>query len=315
MQDVIGSSPFHVGEIEAQLRAGVQLRGAPIRDFMPDQHRAFFAMLPFVVIGTNDRAGWPVASVLAGPQGFITSPDPHHLTVSVPPDPIDPIAPLLVSGAPFGMLGIDLATRRRNRANGRVVASDAASLQLEVLQSFGNCPQYIQGRLAHYAPAADESGLERLAQLDDEALAQLHRADTFFVATSTATRTGHAFGVDVSHRGGRPGFVRVDGDVLTIPDFRGNRFFNTLGNLLLEPRAALLFVDFASSHEKGGDLLHVQGTTEIIWDGPEVRSFHGAERLWRLRVERVWRRRAAVPLRWVFREFSPVTEATGVWGE
>jgi hypothetical protein len=46
-----------------------------------------------------------------------------------------------------------------------------------------------------------------------------------------------------------------------------------------------------------------------------VRSFHGAERLWRLRVERVWRRRAAVPLRWVFRDFSPVTEATGLWSD
>ena len=42
--------------------------------------------------------------------------------------------------------------------------------------------------------------------------------------------------MDISHRGGRPGFVRVDGDVLTIPDFRGNRYFNTLSNLLLEQR-------------------------------------------------------------------------------
>jgi predicted pyridoxine 5'-phosphate oxidase superfamily flavin-nucleotide-binding protein len=320
VQELAGASPFHAGEIEAQLRAGVQMRGAPIRDFMPDQHRAFFAMLPFVVIGTNDRSGWPVASILAGPQGFIASPDPRHLTLSVLPDAIDPIAPLLVPGAPFGMLGIDLGTRRRNRANGRVVAADAAgdgaALQLEVLQSFGNCPQYIQGRLAYYTPPAEERMLERLAQLDGEALAQLRRADTFFVATSTAARTGHAFGVDVSHRGGRPGFVRVDpvskdrDSVLTVPDFRGNRYFNTLGNLVLEPRAALLFVDFDR-----GDLLHVQGTTEIVWDGPEVRSFHGAERLWRLRVERAWRRRAALPLRWMFREFSPFVEATGEWCE
>lgn len=76
-------------------------------------------------------------------------------------------------------------------------------------------------------------------------------------------RTG---GLDVSHRGGRPGFMRVDGDVLTIPDFRGNRYLNTLGNFLLDPRAGLLFVDFAR-----GDLLHLAGEVEVLWDGEAAR--------------------------------------------
>ena len=58
----------------------------------------------------------------------------------------------------------------------------------------------------------------------------------------------------MSHRGGKPGFVGVQGDTLAIPDFRGNRFYNTLGNLLGDPRAGLLFVDFAS-----GDILQIQG--------------------------------------------------------
>ena len=100
-------------------------------------------------------------------------------------------------------------------------------------------------------------------------------------------------GVDVSHRGGPRGFVRVEGHVVTIPDYKGNRYFNTLGNLVSQPRAALLFVDFAT-----GDVLHVQGTTEVQWDGPEVRALQGAERLWRMRVERGWHRPAALPLRW-----------------
>nr|WP_231865084.1 pyridoxamine 5'-phosphate oxidase family protein [Sorangium cellulosum] len=53
-------------------------------------------------------------------------------------------------------------------------------------------------------------------------------------------------GADVSHRGSKPGFVRVteeDGrTVLTSPDFTGNFGFNTLGNLALNPRAGVLFV-------------------------------------------------------------------------
>ncbi|HKY46193.1 MAG TPA: pyridoxamine 5'-phosphate oxidase family protein [Pyrinomonadaceae bacterium] len=65
--------------------------------------------------------------------------------------------------------------------------------------------------------------------------------------------------MDVSRRGGETGFVRIDGSRLTIPDFAGNRFFNTLGNLLLNPRAGLLFIDFNS-----GDLLLLSGRIEII---------------------------------------------------
>ena len=96
--------------------------------------------------------------------------------------------------------------------------------------------------------------VESLDHLDGAARAAIAAADTFFVASRSRAGNGAMFGADISHRGGRPGFIRVDGDVLTIPDFRGNRYFNTLGNLLAEPRASLLFVDFAS-----GGLLQLTG--------------------------------------------------------
>ncbi len=113
----------------------------------------------------------------------------------------------------------------------------------------------------------------------------------------------------MSHRGGRPGFVRVDGNLLTIPDFSGNRYFNTLGNFVLNPRAALLFPDFAT-----GDLLHVAGSVEIVWEGDELRRFAGAQRLWRLRVTAGERRRGALGSRWSDPEYPPTTIATGTWG-
>jgi hypothetical protein len=111
----------------------------------------------------------------------------------------------------------------------------------------------------------------------------------------------------MSHRGGRPGFVGMHGDTLAVPDFRGNRFFNTLGNLLGDDRAGLLFVDFDS-----GDLLQLQGRVAIEWQaggtGPA-----GTQRLWRVTVERAWRRRGAFPFRWRFGDFAPTTLATGTW--
>ncbi|WP_309643514.1 pyridoxamine 5'-phosphate oxidase family protein [Phenylobacterium sp.] len=295
--------PFHPNERAAQRRAGLMAlpTGAGIRDFMPDQHRAFFEGLTYLFAGAVEPDGWPAATMLTGAPGFIASPDEHTLRLAVRPDPADPAQALLTPGAQMGLLGLDLSNRRRNRANGRIAAAhDGIAIVID--QSFGNCPQYIQTRSVE-AVARSPGPLERFAGLDADARVTIAAADTFFVATAAQGENG---GVDISHRGGRPGFVRIEHDVLTIPDFRGNRFFNTLGNLLADPRAALLFPDFET-----GDLTQLQGRAEVLWDQA---GLEGAERLWRFTVERGWRRRAAIPLRWTFGDYSPTTLATGTWG-
>lgn len=253
---------------------------------MPDPHRRFFAQLPFVAVATADDSG-PVATLWTGRPGFVGSPDPHTLRIALALDPADPASRAFVAGTPLGLLGIELATRRRNRANGAITAVDPDGLTVAIRQSFGNCPTYIHPRDVLAAPASADPA-EWLPGLDPDADAAIRAADTFFVATA-ARSSEPTGGVDISHRGGPPGFVRVDGNVLTIPDYTGNRYFNTLGNLVSDPRAALMFVDFAR-----GDLLHLQGRAEIQWHGPEVSALDGAERLWRVRVERGWRRRAAL---------------------
>jgi uncharacterized protein len=306
-------TPFHPGELEAQQRAGIEAppRGAAIRDFMPDQHREFFAQLPFLVVATEGREGWPAATLLAGPPGFVSSPDCRTLRIAAAPQAADPASSLLVPGAPIGVLGIEPPTRRRNRTNGRIALADREGITIAVEQSFGNCPQYIQTREVRFAAVTEPCWIEPLEGLDSRAAELIAAQDTFFVASSAGPRSETNGGVDVSHRGGRPGFVRVDGDELTIPDFRGNRYFNTLGNLLKEPRAAFLFVDF-----ERGDLLHLQGRAEILWDASEAQSgFTGAERLWRLRVDRGFRLRNALPLRWTFGDYAPTTAQTGTWAE
>jgi len=199
-----------------------------------------------------------------------------------------------------------------------VEALDAAGFSVAVQQSFGNCPRYIQAREPEFvAPrAADAAPAQWLDRLDLAAHRLIGSADTLFIATAypdeAAAGDGadaSSHGVDVSHRGGRPGFVRIDGDdTLILPDFNGNRFFNTLGNLAVHPRAGLLFVDFDS-----GDLLHVAATAEIVWNGPEVDAFEGAERLVRFHVTHALRRPGALPLRWGDAQLSPHLAGTGQW--
>jgi uncharacterized protein len=315
-------SPFHPGERGLQERAGLRARleqvgRKVIRDFMPDQHRELFAKLPFLLVGSLDAERRPWASILVGRPGFITSPDPRTLRIDARASYGDPLAANIVAGAPVGLLGIELETRRRNRMNGVIVTADETGFTVRVNQSFGNCAQYIQAR-AHTLVAEPSTvtaprplRTER-AILSADAAGLVRRADTFFIATMSPIAGGGRSGddVDISHRGGKPGFVRVTEDdgrtTLAAPDFRGNFHFATLGNIALEPRSGLLIIDFTS-----GDLLSLSCEAEVVWDGPEVAAFAGAERLTRFRVTGGMFIANAVPLRWSQAVPAPQLVATG----
>jgi predicted pyridoxine 5'-phosphate oxidase superfamily flavin-nucleotide-binding protein len=280
-----------------------------IRDFMPDQHRQFFEQLPFIVAGSLDAERRPWASILAGLPGFASSPHPRLLEIEANPLPGDPLGDALEVDNPLGILGIELPTRRRNRMNGHIVARDMAGFAVHVRESFGNCPQYIQRR--DYTAFTPQAGAaEPFTSLPADAMDRIRRADTMFVA-SAAPREDGKFSVDASHRGGQPGFLGLDRDgAIVVPDFRGNGFFQTIGNLIACPRAGLLIPDFAT-----GDLLQVTGAAEVVWDGPEVAAYPGAERLWKVRVQSGRWLRAGFPLRFGEAELSPRSLAVGTYPE
>ena len=312
-------SPFHVGEQQVQERLGVRdkiesFARRVIRDHLPEQHRTFYGQLPFVLLGTVDEQGRPWASLVAQRPGFMTSPDPRRLELSALPLFGDPLNETLKPGTEVGLLGLEPATRRRNRLTGRIDTVGAEGFAIAVEQSFGNCPQYIQTRdieiLSEVDAPATERPVSRSDRFDDKTRALIEAADTLFIATATAEAgDSPALGADVSHRGGRPGFVRVeDEQAFVFPDFSGNNHFNTVGNIQINPRAGFLFVDFATR-----DLVYMTGAAEIVWDGEEVKAFAGAERLIRFRAEEVVRVEASLPLRFDFGDYSPMLEHTGDW--
>ncbi len=314
------ASPWHEGELELQRSVGVVDQMDPVgrrvlRPFLLDQHREFFPLLPFVAIGSVDPDGAPWATLRAGRPGFLHSPDPLTLAIEAGRDAADPAERGMEDGDPIGLVGVDLITRRRNRLNGTIRRHDDRRFDVAVSQSFGNCPRYIQNRHFEFVrdPAVTASAPASVSRaLNDEAHRIIAGADTFFVA-SYANRGEEGRQVDVSHRGGKTGFVRVDADGgLTVPDFNGNLFFNTLGNFIVNPRAGLLFVD----HETGS-MLQVTGRVEVILESPEIAAFEGAERLWRVFPEKMVLRPDALPLRWTFAEdgFSPSSLMTGSWTE
>ncbi|OYU14104.1 MAG: FAD-binding oxidoreductase [Alphaproteobacteria bacterium PA4] len=314
------SWPFHAGEIALQKSVGVADRMAEVglrvvRDHMPDQHREFYRQLPMVVLGSVDPAGDTWVTLLSGHPGFLSSPDPKTLAFASIPDPQDPATAGLGERSAIGLLGIELHSRRRNRMDGVIRRRHAAGFDVEVEHTVGNCPRYIQLREHVFVrdPAAQATvPPARATDLADPVVrAMIGSADTFFVSSYVDGETGRQ--VDASHRGGKPGFVRINDDgSLTIPDFAGNLLFNTLGNFLINPKAGLAFPDFDT-----GDMLHLTGDAEVDLESPEIAAFQGAERLWHFRPRKVLLRPAALPLRFTTSADgqSPNSLLTGDWAQ
>lgn len=295
----IEASPFHAGEQQVQERLGVRdiedWARKVVRPYMPDEHRIFHTSLPFLVAGAMDDRGRPWATLLTGPDGFITSPDPRSLVLDGVALEGDPLEGALRAGRHLGLLGIELATRRRNRLNGRVRAGGDGRLIFDVDQTFGNCPQYIREREwtrveNHVAGPAKKS--DRLTADQRKWIGQ---ADTFFIASGyIGEGDSPTFGMDASHRGGEPGFVQIiDDKRLQFPDFAGNNHYNTLGNIVLNPKVGFLFVDFPT-----GSLLQMTGRASIDWDSEAVAKIPGARRIVTFEIDEIHERRSAVLLRW-----------------
>ena len=299
----MSQSAFHEGEVALQQRVGVAEKMAKfgdqiLRPFMPDQHRDFYKTLPMFFIGSEDAAGDVWASVLYGPAGFVQSPTDKTLTIQSELSQSDPLFNALTPDKHVALLGIELPTRRRNRANGRIGTNQDGTINFELEQSFGNCPKYIQPRFIFDTKAKIDPAEQAFETFESDVADMLQSLDTFFIASrsvgKTATNTESNGGFDISHRGGPAGFVQVvDESTLVFPDFAGNNFFNTFGNIALDPQVGLLFVDFENGHH-----IYLTGTAEVFWkqDGPL--AFEGVEREVRFRLKAGKLVKNASPYRW-----------------
>lgn len=254
----------------------------------------FFAAQPFLIVAGGDGEGWPWVTIIGGPVGFVSSPNPRRLSIAAKLHPQDPLAAALSPSSGVGVLGIELATRRRNRLNGLIRAVDDG-FTIEVRQSFGNCPQYIHERAWCRAEPGRAAKARVSHRLDPDQQARVAAADTFFIGSGhSAGGDQSSDGYDASHRGGPRGFIRIadDGRLLRIPDYAGNNYFNTIGNLIRDPRVGLLFVDFAT-----GGLLHIAGRARIDW-APIDSHDPNALRMIEVTVEKVIDRPVALEIRW-----------------
>ncbi len=291
---------FHDGEQAVQERAGVRAEAAKlgarmVQSHLDDGFAGFLQAQPFVVVASNTRSGQVWASMLTGYPGFAVATDPEHVVLRALIADHDPLSEALADGSPqLGLLVIEPNTRGRIRING-IGHRTENGLQLEISEVFGNCPKYIARRIPTTLDTDTPDEFARTAtRLDAQQISLVGEADTFFIASRHPGR-----GNDASHRGGRPGFVKVapNGRSLTFPDYHGNNMFQTLGNLTANPAAGLLFVDWV-----GGRTLQISGRATVVWDEERIAAWPSAERLVDFAAEQVVDRAHGSALNWKFVE-------------
>jgi uncharacterized protein len=292
---------FHSGEIAVQERAQVRDTaedvGESIRSHVGQGAKEFLERRQMAVLGTVDGDGHVWASVVTGERGFIRVADERTITISAQRSASDPLFDNLVTERHVALFAPDFVSAQRIRVNGLGMI-EAGEIRIRTQEVYGNCRRYMQKRI-FLGPRAiaptDEASAARGSVLSASQQEQISKADTFFIATDHP-----AHGADVSHKGGKPGFVRIiDPRRIAVPDYNGNSMFNTLGNLVINPAAGLLFIDFDS-----GRTLQFSGLSSIDWNPERVRTFAGAERVVDFAIAEVVDNPFGFPLQSRFRQFS-----------
>lgn len=292
--------PYHSGELEVQERAGVRKMAVHLGGNIGCEIQPFAQEIlrdaPMAVVSTVDENGRSWASSLVGEPGFMQATGERTLRVGAKPTPSDPLDDNLRKGARIGLLAVDFATGRRMKIKGEIGLVAGDGFQVRAERVYALCPKHVQARTWEGVEGAERPGnAQRGRRLSCEQWRLVSRADTFFVASFHAET-----GADASHRGGFPGFVEVVNDrTLAWTDYPGNRMFNTLGNLTVNPKAGLLFVDF-----ERGDTLQMTGEAKVDWDDERAAQFAGAERAVEFRVHEVVEISRASASRWRFWGYS-----------
>ena len=275
----------HEGELFVQKKrhtpSNMPMRVAGIiSDDMPDQHSEFFSHLNYFGISTIDIDGRPWATIIVGsPTTLIHVISEIQLNISVILPKGDPFLSSVMNTSDvtcryFAGIGVDFTNRRRNKVAGFIdtsnLVNDTLHMSLLTNENLGNCPKYITVRKLEYYKrnpqiAADYRNTDKIS-FNQECLNIINQASTIFLATRhTSPISDNTSDLGLNHRGGYPGFVRTYEEnghtYIVIPDYSGNRFYQSLGNIETDRVAGVVFPCFTS-----GDMLHVTGIAENIYD-------------------------------------------------
>ncbi|KAK4579938.1 hypothetical protein LTR86_000139 [Recurvomyces mirabilis] len=282
--------PWHEGEEQMQRAMKVPSLDNPTVPTLSPQLSNHLKIAPTIAIGTLDKEGRPWTTLWGGEKGMSQSLGGGIIGIKTAvTGKYDPVVEELVGkeatgevvreegkGRMVGGLTIDLATRKRVKLFGRMIAgalseredeitghNDSVAevqLVLKIEQSLGNCPKYLNSRRITPTFAHPELVYDA-PEFNPQAIDLIEKADLFFMTTVRPDQD-----MDTNHRGGPAGFLRVLADgtsgkpaAVVWPEYSGNRFYQSLGNMAVHPYCGICVPDFET-----GDMLYFTGKTEIL---------------------------------------------------
>ncbi|KAF1850304.1 oxidoreductase-like protein [Cucurbitaria berberidis CBS 394.84] len=317
--------PWNEGEEKMQHLLRVPELDNPTATMLTPQASFMLERGPLLALGTLDSQSRPWTTLWGGSVGF-SEPLGGGLigTRTLVDGKNDPVVQALVGSAEKGEmlqlkdggkilsgLAIDLMTRKRVKIAGRMVAGtvkevdvkvegdadkkqDQIQLITKIDQSLGNCPKYLNEYSISQALVTSRV-LSQGPSLSDEGRALISKSDMFFLSTSTE------IDADTNHRGGPPGFVRIISSTQIIyPEYSGNRLYQSLGNLLMNPKIGVTFPDYET-----GNILYITGTTEILVGADAASLLPGSNLAVRISIEEARFVEAGLPFRGVRKTPSP----------
>ena len=287
-----------LGESEDAVRFG---RG--IKPALTGKAMHFIQKQLIALVSTTDEKEQLWASILIGDLGFIKVPTAEKIVFNeklIRSTSTDIFYQNIERKPEIGTLFIELSTRRRYRANGKVTRKNG-KIELSIEQMYANCPKFIQTNNISLPKekATLQAKITKGTTLEEGAKKWINQGNAFFIATkNTADQT------DTSYRGGKDGFIEILPDgLLRIPDYPGNSHYSTFGNIYENPNAGLLFVDFEQ-----GRTLQLTGKVSFSFNqksDADLKKSAGTGRFWLFETkEWIWTENHH-RINWAFMEYSP----------
>ncbi|KAF2870261.1 oxidoreductase-like protein [Massariosphaeria phaeospora] len=323
------ATSWNEGETTMQKLLRVPDMDNPTSQMLTPQAANMLQRGPLLIVGTLDAQDRPWTTLWGGQPGFSRPLGGNIIGTSTIVDGVnDPVVQALVGHVESGEmvqgaqkmisgLTLDLMTRKRVKLAGRMVAGTLEEVDVEyaegaerpgkvaskqhqlqlgvnVEQSVGNCPKYMNQYDLRPALVTSEI-ISQSSSLSLEAKALIAKADMFFLSSSTPKD------MDTNHRGGPSGFVRVLSDTeFVYPEYSGNRFYQSLGNLYMNPKIGITFPDYES-----GNVLYTTGHAEILIGNDAASLLPGSNLALRIKIDEARLVRGGLPFRGTKKNPSP----------
>ncbi len=237
---------YHEGQREVQREANsvacadkLSTWVGPVADFA--------AMADLIVLAHRADETWRIAALSGTPPLVAMVSEAGALTMRLPTT----VQGHLPDGGACGGIVINPAMARRSRVSGVLRRTDDG-FDLPCAIAFTNCRKYMAPTVSRDGPPGVGPTHTEACALSDEWIAQtVAQCETAFLITATPASVA-----DVSHRGGKPGFLRYDAAAaqLSWTEYLGDGMFVSTGNIRRRHDAVLVAIDFDSGDAARLDL-------------------------------------------------------------